>query len=57
MCFRVSEIYHKASSMFPLMSLVTSLDGINGLVDSDVTEGVMTTRSNGMKFRLYIQYV
>ena len=35
---------------------MTSLDGINGPVDSDVTEGVITTRSNRMKFRLYIQY-
>ena len=29
-----------------------SLDGINGPVDSDVTKGVITTRSNRMKFRL-----
>ena len=33
--------------------VVTSLDGINGRsVDSDVTEGVIMTRSNRMKFRL-----
>ena len=32
--------------------VVTSLDGINRPVDSDVTEGVITTRSNRMKFRL-----
>ena len=32
--------------------IVTSLDGIKRPVDSDVTEGVITTRSNGMKFRL-----
>ena len=31
---------------------MTSLDGINGPVDSYVTEGVITTRSNRMKFRL-----
>ena len=33
--------------------VVTSLDGINGRsVDLDVTEGVIMTRSNRMKFRL-----
>ena len=32
--------------------VVTSLDGIKRPVDSDVTEGVITTRSNRMKFRL-----
>ena len=31
---------------------MTSLDGIKRPVDSDVTEGVITTRSNQMKFRL-----
>ena len=35
---------------------MTSLDSINRLVDSDVTEGVIMTRSNRTKFRLYIQY-
>ena len=31
---------------------MTSLGGIKRPVDSDVTEGVITTRSNRMKFRL-----
>ena len=31
---------------------MTSLDGIKRLVNSDVTEGEITTRSNLMKFRL-----
>ena len=31
---------------------MTSLDSIKRLVNSDVTEGVITTRSNRLKFRL-----
>ena len=31
---------------------MTSLDCINGPVDSDVADGVITTRSNRMKFKL-----
>ena len=44
------------SKSLPGFRLVTSLDSINGPVNSDIADGVKMTQSNCLKFRLNNSY-